>query len=66
MAYWYNIQTKQVESDEERSPGADVMGPYDSPEEAGRALETAAEKTEKWDEEDERERRWEEGEGPRP
>lgn len=52
MVFWYNITTGQVESDEEKSPGADLMGPYASRDEASRALQTAAEKTEKWDEED--------------
>lgn len=60
MQYWFNIQTRQVESDDEKSPGAELMGPYATREEAARALETAAERTEAWDEED---RRWEEGEG---
>lgn len=59
MQYWFNIQTRQVESDDEKSPGAEVMGPYATRDEAGRALETAAARTEAWDEED---RRWEEGE----
>lgn len=59
MQYWFNIQTRQVESDDEKSPGAELMGPYATREEAARALETAAERTEAWDEED---RRWEEGE----
>ncbi|WP_370894627.1 methionine aminopeptidase [Janibacter sp. GXQ6167] len=52
VVFWYNITTGQVESDEEKSPGADLMGPYASRDEASRALQTAAEKTEKWDEED--------------
>lgn len=56
MAFWYNIQSGQVESDEDRSQGADLMGPYQSREDAQRALQTASEKTEKWDEED---RQWE-------
>lgn len=34
------------------------MGPYDTREEAQRALQTAREKTEAWDEED---RKWDEG-----
>ncbi|MEI2777792.1 MAG: methionine aminopeptidase [Tetrasphaera sp.] len=59
MAFWYNVSSGQVESDDNKSPGADLMGPYDTMEEAGAALETAAEKTRQWDEED---RRWNEGE----
>lgn len=57
MSYWYNVDTGQVESDENRSPGANLMGPYDSADAADKALQTAHEKTEKWDEED---RRWNE------
>ncbi len=59
MAYWYNVDTGEVETDETRGQNSNVMGPYDSAEEAGRALQTAREKTEAWDEED---RRWNEGE----
>ena len=59
MPFWYNVSTGEVESDDNKSQGADLMGPYTTMEEAGRALETAAEKTRQWDEED---RRWNEGE----
>jgi hypothetical protein len=58
MAYWYNISSGQVEEEEDRSPSANLMGPYDTREEATRALETARERTDAWDEED---RLWEEG-----
>lgn len=56
MPYWYNITTGAVENDENRSRNDNVMGPYATEEEASRALETARERTEKWDEED---REWE-------
>ncbi|KGN34558.1 methionine aminopeptidase [Knoellia sinensis KCTC 19936] len=52
MAYWYNIQTKQVETDENRSRNDDVMGPYATEDEARNALSSAAENTEQWDAED--------------
>lgn len=52
MAYWYNVETGEVETEENRSRGEDVMGPYATAEEASRALEIAREKTERWDEED--------------
>lgn len=52
MAYWFNINTGTVETDENRSRGEDVMGPYATEEEATHALETARAKTERWDEED--------------
>ena len=58
MAYWYNIETGQVESEENRSRGADVMGPYESEDEARNALATARAKTEEWDEQDRREQEW--------
>lgn len=58
MPFWYNIETGAVESDANRSRNDNVMGPYDTEEEASRALETARARTEKWDEED---REWEEG-----
>ena len=57
MPYWYNVDTKSVETDENRSQNANVMGPYDTHEEAAAALETAARRTAEWDEED---RAWEE------
>lgn len=56
MKYWFNVDTKTVQSDDERGQNANVLGPYDTPEEAARALEIAHEKTERWDEED---REWE-------
>ena len=56
MAYWYNIATKQVETDENRSRNDDVMGPYDTEEQARGALDTARARTEQWDAED---RAWE-------
>ena len=59
MAYWYNLNSGQVETDEDKSQGDDLMGPYDTEAEAAKALQTARERTERWDEED---RAWEEGE----
>ena len=56
MAYWYNIATKQVETDDNRSRNDDVMGPYDTEDEARGALASARENTEQWDAED---RAWE-------
>lgn len=58
MTFWYNVNTRQVEPDETKSAGDNLMGPYDTREEAQRALQTAREKTEAWDEED---RKWDEG-----
>ncbi|MFZ0161896.1 MAG: hypothetical protein WAL50_22935 [Kineosporiaceae bacterium] len=58
--YWFNTTTGKVEADADKSRGEVLMGPYPTFEEAARALQTARERTEKWDEED---RRWSEGEG---
>lgn len=57
--YWFNTRTGQVETDVDRSQSKDLLGPYATHDEAARALQTAHEKTEKWDDED---RRWAEGE----
>lgn len=55
MQYWYNVSTGQVEADEETSRKDDLMGPYPTREAAEHALQTARERTEKWDEEERRE-----------
>ena len=52
MSYWYNVATGQVETDDDRSRADDVMGPYDTREAAQNALQSAHERTEKWDAED--------------
>jgi hypothetical protein len=58
VPFWYNVNTGEVETDAARSRDDDVMGPYASEAEAAKALETAREKSERWDEED---RRWDAG-----
>jgi hypothetical protein len=55
MQYWFNVDTKQVETDETRSQDANVLGPYDSEQDASNALQRVAHNNEEWDEED---RRW--------
>ena len=52
MSYWYNVDTGKVETDDNRSRGELVLGPYATEEEARRAIETAHARTEKWDDED--------------
>jgi hypothetical protein len=52
MSFWYNVDTGQVETDENRSRGEQVLGPYATEEEARHALVHARENTEKWDSED--------------
>ena len=56
--YWYNLRTGRVETNDDKSQGKDLMGPYPTRSEAERALRTARERTRRWDEED---RRWREG-----
>ena len=58
MQYWFNVTTRQVEDDANRSRDDEVMGPYETREEAAKALAHARENTERWDEED---RRWNDG-----
>ncbi|HEX5522465.1 MAG TPA: methionine aminopeptidase [Pedococcus sp.] len=56
MAYWYNVETGKVETDETKGQADDLMGPYATEDEASRALDIARQKTERWDEAD---RAWE-------
>ncbi len=49
--YWFNTKTGQVEHGR-RSLWTHLMGPYDTEEEAARALERARNRTESWDEDD--------------
>jgi hypothetical protein len=56
VAFWFNVDTGTVETDETKGQGDHLMGPYTSEAEASQALATAREKTERWDEED---RAWE-------
>ena len=52
MAFWFNLDTKSVETDETRGQGANVLGPYETQAEAARALEKVADNNDKWDDED--------------
>jgi hypothetical protein len=56
VSYWYNTATGQVETDENRGQAQDIMGPYETREEAANAVQSARERTERWDAED---REWE-------
>ena len=58
MQYWFNVDTKQVETDETRSQDANVLGPYASEQDAANALQHVADNNEAWDEQD---RRWDDG-----
>ncbi|AXH95039.1 methionine aminopeptidase [Ornithinimicrobium avium] len=61
--YWFNTRTRQVEAgdDPERARSNDLLGPYDTQEEASRALEIAAARTEAWDEEERADDEWRTG-----
>lgn len=52
MAYWYNVATRQVETDENRSAAADVLGPFETREEAEQSITAAHESSKKYDDED--------------
>lgn len=51
VQYFFNTRTRMVEKGRQSS-WEHLMGPYDSAEQAERALETAQERTEAWDEDD--------------
>jgi hypothetical protein len=56
--FWYNLRTGRVETNDGKSQGKDLMGPYATRAEAEHALQAARERTRRLDEED---RRWREG-----
>lgn len=58
MAYWFNVESGRVETDDTRSRGEVVLGPYETEAQAWQALETAHRRTEEWDAEDQE---WDEG-----
>lgn len=47
--FWYNTTTGQVEEDAHRSKVKDLLGPYQTREEAERALEKVKERNEAWE-----------------
>lgn len=55
MQYWFNVETSSVEEhdDPERARSVNLLGPYDSREEAQGALAKAQARNEQWDAEDE-------------
>ncbi|MGB3763189.1 MAG: hypothetical protein WA966_08200 [Ornithinimicrobium sp.] len=54
MQYWFNVDSHKVEAhdDPERARSANLLGPYDSQEEAESALEKAAERNQAWEADD--------------
>ena len=41
MAYWYNVKTRLVETDEDRSGSNDLLGPFATRVDAEQALATS-------------------------
>jgi hypothetical protein len=54
--YWYNLKTGEVEKGYE-SPAVDRAGPFDTPEEAARALDILRERSRAWAEDEARDER---------
>lgn len=52
-SFWYRVDDGTVEEGP-KSPGDRRMGPYATPEAAQNALQSAAQRTQAWDEEDRR------------
>ena len=50
--YYWSLNDNRVVTEEDGVKAADRLGPYDTAEEAARALETVAARNETWDEED--------------
>lgn len=48
--YWYCVKHSRVESGPDMCGPIDRLGPFDTQEEASRALEKAQERNEAWDE----------------
>ncbi len=49
MAYWYDVENDKVIESHRGMFHGKLMGPYDSEDEARRALQIAAERTREWD-----------------
>ena len=47
--YWYFVKHEAVEEGEDLCPPIDRLGPFDSREEAARAIERAQQRNEEWD-----------------
>ena len=52
QSWWYNVRTRQVEQGRGHSRGEDRLGPYQTREEAERALDTVRARNETWEAED--------------
>ncbi|PFG43539.1 hypothetical protein ATJ88_2237 [Isoptericola jiangsuensis] len=51
--FWFNTKTGQVETADEKSSWSHLMGPYPTREEAAKALDTASQRNDDWESEDE-------------
>jgi hypothetical protein len=49
LQWWYDLKTRSVVPDDNDTKAADRLGPYNSREEAARALERVEERNEAWD-----------------
>ena len=52
MSFWFNVKTHQVETDDDRSPASELLGPYPTRRDAENALARAAERTKAMDDQD--------------
>jgi hypothetical protein len=50
--WWYSLTRHTVEDDDGPTAGKDRLGPFATPEEAARALETVQQRNEQWDAQD--------------
>jgi hypothetical protein len=50
--YYWSLNDKKVVTEEDGVKAADRLGPYETYDEAARALEIVAERNETWDDED--------------
>lgn len=59
--FFWCLDHRRVEADDDRCGSDDVLGPYASSADAARALERVAERNEAWEEEEKRRRDEEDG-----
>jgi len=57
--YWYCVKHERVEQGDDVCPPIDRLGPYDSHDEAAKALERAEQRNQEWDDDP----RWNDSEG---
>jgi hypothetical protein len=50
--WWYSLTSHSVEDDDGPTPGKDRLGPFATPEEAARALDTVERRNQEWDSQD--------------